>query len=376
MPNSDMNVTLHFNYEQDAASYSKVMSALEQMQKKGVETLKAQNMSDTQINEYINGFTKMKNAIESSFSPDLTTFSVGYASQLKEFQEGYATVQKYTDGAKVSIDNIGESFDSGALKIDKYSDKLDHFKLTLANAFRYNIVNRAIDMITNSIRDMINYVIELDSALNSIRIITGKSSDEMLQFAAANQESAKELGRTATEYAQASLIFYQQGLDDSQVKERTDAALKLANVTGQSVQEIVNQMTAIWNNFDDGSHNLEYYEDVITALGATTASSSKEIAAGLEKFAAIGDTVGLSYEYAASALATVVATTRQSADTVGTAFKTIFARLQNLSLGKTLEDGVNLTKYTKALESIGVSVLDQNGHLRDMDSILEDIGAK
>lgn len=373
---NDMNVTLHFNYEQDAASYSKVMSALDQMQKKGVETLKARNMSDTQINEYINGFTKMKNAIESSFSPDLSTFSVGYASQLKEFQEGYATVQKYTDGAKVSIDNIGESFDNGALKIDKYSDKLDHFKLTLANAFRYNIVNRAIDMITNSIRDVINYVIELDSALNSIRIITGKSSDEMLQFAAANQESAKELGRTATEYAQASLIFYQQGLDDSQVKERTDAALKLANVTGQSVQEIVNQMTAIWNNFNDGSHNLEYYEDVITALGATTASSSKEIAAGLEKFAAIGDTVGLSYEYAASALATVVATTRQSADTVGTAFKTIFARLQNLSLGKTLEDGVNLTKYTKALESIGVSVLDQNGHLKDMDSILEGIGAK
>ena len=376
MPNSDMNVTLHFNYEQDAASYSKVMSALDQMQKKGVETLKARNMSDAQINEYINGFTKMKNAIESSFSPDLSTFSVGYASQLKEFQEGYATVQKYTDGAKVSIDNMGESFDSGALKIDKYSDKLDHFKLTLANAFRYNIVNRAIDIITNSIRDVINYVIELDSALNSIRIITGKSSDEMLQFAAANQESAKELGRTATEYAQASLIFYQQGLNDSQVKERTDAALKLANVTGQSVQEIVNQMTAIWNNFDDGSHNLEYYEDVITALGATTASSSKEIAGGLEKFAAIGNTVGLSYEYAASALATVVATTRQSEDVVGTAFKTMFARLQSLKLGESLDDGTTLTKYSKALQDIGVNILDQNGNLKDMDIILDEIGAK
>jgi hypothetical protein len=33
-------------------------------------------------------------------------------------------------------------------------------------------------------------------------------------------------------------------------------------------------MTAIWNNFDDGSHSLEYYADVITALGANTASSS------------------------------------------------------------------------------------------------------
>jgi hypothetical protein len=35
----------------------------------------------------------------------------------------------------------------------------------------------------------------------------------------------------------------------------------------------------------------------------------------------------LSYEYATAALATVTATTRQSADVVGTAFKTLFARI-------------------------------------------------
>jgi hypothetical protein len=40
-------------------------------------------------------------------------------------------------------------------------------------------------------------------------------------------------------------------------------------------------MTAIWNNFDDGTKSLEYYADAITALGASTASSSAEIAQGL-----------------------------------------------------------------------------------------------
>jgi hypothetical protein len=69
-------------------------------------------------------------------------------------------------------------------------------------------------------------------------------------------------------------------------------------------------MTAVWNNFDNGSKSLEYYADVMTALGAATASSSKEIAGGLEKFAAIANTIGLSYEYAASALATVTSITR------------------------------------------------------------------
>jgi TP901 family phage tail tape measure protein len=105
-------------------------------------------------------------------------------------------------------------------------------------------------------------------------------------------------------------------------------------------------MTAVWNNFYNGSKSLEYYADVMTKLGAATASSSDEIAQGLEKFAAVSESVGLSYEYATAALATVTAETRQSADVVGTAFKTLFARIQDLELGETLDDGTTLGSYS------------------------------
>jgi TP901 family phage tail tape measure protein len=133
-------------------------------------------------------------------------------------------------------------------------------------------------------------------------------------------------------------------------------------------------MTAIWNNFDNGSKSLEHYADVITALGAATASSSEEISKGMQKFAAIGNTVGLSYEYAASALATVTAETRQSADVVGTAFKTIFARMEGLNLGETLEDGTDLNKYSQALATVGVQIKDTNGEMKSMDTILDEMG--
>ena len=129
----------------------------------------------------------------------------------------------------------------------------------------------------------------------------------------------------------------------------------MANVIKQNADIVSDQLTAIWNNFYDGSESLEYYADVMTALGAATASSTDEIAEGLEKFAAVSNTVGLSYEYATSALATVTATTRQSADVVGTAFKTLFARIQDLELGKTLEDGTTLGKYSQALETVSGS---------------------
>jgi hypothetical protein len=48
----------------------------------------------------------------------------------------------------------------------------------------------------------------------------------------------------------------------------------MANVSGQSAEKVADQMTAIWNNFDDGTKSMEHYADVMTALGAATASSS------------------------------------------------------------------------------------------------------
>jgi len=95
----------------------------------------------------------------------------------------------------------------------------------------------------------------------------------------------------------------------------------------------------------------------------------------MSKFAAVANTVGLSYEYAASALATVVAVTRQSEDTVGTGLRTIFSRLEGLKLGETLEDGTDLNKYSAALKTVGVDIKDASGELKNMDTILNETAA-
>jgi len=132
----------------------------------------------------------------------------------------------------------------------------------------------------------------------------------------------------------------------------------MANAAGESASKVSDQLTAVWNNFYDGSKSLEYYADVMTKLGAYTASSTDEISEGIQKFASVANTIGLSYEYATSALATLTARTRESADTVGNSLKTLFARIQGLGLGETLEDGTDLNKYSKALMKAGIDIKD------------------
>ena len=254
--------------------------------------------------------------------------------------------------------------------------RLQDFLTTVKNTVKWQISSSMIHQVMGAIQTAYGYAQDLNRSLNDIRIVTGHNIDYMDKFADKANKAAKALSTSTLNYTDASLIYYQQGLSDQEVEDRTAVTIKMANAAGESAEKISQQLTAVWNNFYDGSQSLEYYADVMTALGAATASSTDEIAEGLEKFAAVSNTVGLSYEYATSALATVTATTRQSADVVGTAFKTLFARIQDLELGKTLDDGTTLGKYSQALDAVGVSIKDADGGLRAMDDILDDLGEK
>jgi TP901 family phage tail tape measure protein len=111
-------------------------------------------------------------------------------------------------------------------------------------------------------------------------------------------------------------------------------------------------------------------------VGANTATSMEEIATAMGKVAATANTVGVSMEQMSAIISTVSSVTRESAESIGTAYKTILARMGDLKLGETLEDGANLGAVSSQLEKIGVHILDANGELRDMGTIIETIMSK
>lgn len=277
---------------------------------------------------------------------------------------------------QAAFSKLAQSISMAEIPLKRTNGLLTQFATTLKNSARWTISSSIVHGILGSMQTAYRYSQDLDKSLNNIRIVSGQSAEQMAEFARQANNAAKALNTTTTAYTDAALIFYQQGLSDEAVKDRTEVVLKMSNVTGEAVKDVSSYLTAIWNNFDDGSQSLEHYADVITALGAATASSSEEIANGLEKFASIGQTVGLSYDYATAALATVVSATRQSEDVVGNAFKTIFSRIQGLKLGETLEDDVDLNKYSAALRAVGVEVVTSSGELRDLDRILDDLASK
>lgn len=248
---------------------------------------------------------------------------------------------------------------------------------TLKNSLRWQLSSSILHGFMTSMSDAYNYAKNLNSALTDIRIVSGQSADQMARFAKQANIAAKDLSTTTQEYAKAALIYYQQGLKQQEVTERTEVTVKMANVTGDAAQDVSSYMTAIWNNFNKaGDESVEHYADIMTKLGAATAASTSEIAAGLSKFSAVADTIGLSFEMATSAVTAIVDQTRETPEVVGTALKTIFSRIEGLQQGETMEDGVNLNKYSKGLQKVGVDIMDTNGKLKDADQILKEIGNK
>lgn len=295
-------------------------------------------------------------------------------TSLKSYREALSNLGSAGDKAFASL---ASSIMKADVPLRTTNKLLAEFKTTLMNTVRWQISSSILHGFIGTLQSAYGYAQDLNQSLNNIRIVTGFSSDEMAKFANEANKAAQALSTTTTKYTDASLIYYQQGIrDQEEIAARTETTIKLANVSRQITEDVSSQMTAIWNNFDDGTHNLEYYADVITALGAATASSSQEIAKGMQQFAAVADTVGLSYEYAAASLATIVSVTRQSESTVGNGLRTIFSRLEGLKLGDTLEDGTDLNKYSQALAVIGVNIKDASGQLKDMDSILEETAEK
>lgn len=307
---------------------------------------------------------------------DLSRLNKSLTASKTSLSELSSTLMSIGPEGQQAFLQLANSVAAAERPIITMNSKITALLTSLKNTLTWQISSSLIHGVIGSIQTAYGYAQDLNESLNNIRIVTGQSAEQMAKFAEQANKAAKALSATTLDYTDAALIYYQQGLSDEEVKGRTEVTIKLANVARESAETVSDQLTSIWNNFYDGSKSLEYYADVLTKLGAATASSTDEIAGGLEKFSAVAQTIGLSYEYATSALATITSNTRESEDVVGTALKTIFSRIQGLNLGETLDDGTTLNKYSAALKKVGVDIFDANGQLKDMDDILDEMAIK
>jgi hypothetical protein len=77
------------------------------------------------------------------------------------------------------------------------------------NTVKWSISSSMIQGVTRAFTSTIDYAKELNKDLTQIRIVTGKSIEDISKFAVEANKAAKALSATTDEYAKASLIYFQ-----------------------------------------------------------------------------------------------------------------------------------------------------------------------
>jgi TP901 family phage tail tape measure protein len=163
--------------------------------------------------------------------------------------------------------------------------------------------------------------------------------------------------------------------------------LKMARVAGIDAAEATNSMTAALRGF-----NMELNEtsavrinDVYSKLAQNTASDVQEISTAMSKVAALANSANMSFENTAAFLATIIESTREGAETAGTALKTVIARFTEVKklysegeLTGTDEEGqeVDVNKISAALRTAGINMNDYFTGAKRLDEIYLELGAK
>ena len=369
----------------DQASLKKAEESLSKLQIALISNKMTKNGITAELKEARKAAADLEKILSKSFNSSLGTYNMAtFTKGIKEAGYTFQSLQqKMYAGGNEGI-RTWNQLNSAILKqkpILKESNKMmDSLFETFGKTVRWGLSSSVFNTVTSQIHQAYNFTIALDSALNDIEIVTGKSASNMQELAKWANDSAKKLSASTTEMADAALIFYQQGDTDKEAQRKAEISMKVANVTGQDSSATSDEMTAIWNGFQAKAEDMEEYGDKMAKVAASTASSFEELSKGMQKVAATANTTGVDFDQLNAQLSTIVSVTREAPESVGTALKTIYARMGDLKVEgqATDESGFTTTlgDVTGTMSKMGVNVLDEAGSMRDLGEVIEEVGNK
>ena len=248
----------------------------------------------------------------------------------------------------------------------------------LSKAFKqFTIYNLVLKAAKKAIREAVETVKELDKYLTEQAMVTGKTREETYALVGQYQELALACGATTKEIAQVTTEYMKQGKSTAEALVLTEAAVKAAKVARVSVGDSVNYLTTALNGFRLEATDAMRVSDIFASVAAASATDYDELAIALSKVASQANLAGMSIEYTTALLTKGLETTREAPETMGTALKTIIARMREMAdYGETLEGDTDINNVESQLAYVGIALKNEQGELRSTEEVLDELGKK
>lgn len=287
---------------------------------------------------------------------------------------------KVNGEAETYIHNTQKS----AASTQQLGSELEQFKSRIAYFFG---LNNAIALFQRALRSAYNTVKELDEVMTEMAVVTDFNLDDIWGQLPEYTARANELGVAISDAYEATTIFYQQGLKAEAAVALSNETLKMARIAGLDAAEATDRMTNALRGFNMelNETNAQRVDDVYNKLAAISASNVDEISTAMTKVASLANNANMEFETTSAFLAQMIETTRESAETAGTALKTVVARFSEVKelysegelLGTDSEgEAIDVNKVSTALRTAGINLNEYLTGMKGLDDIFIELAQK
>ena len=145
----------------------------------------------------------------------------------------------------------------------------------------------------------------------------------------------------------------------------------------------VEVLTSTMKGFGIEAQNSMSIVDQLTALDQKFAASASEIGTALAKTAAVANNAGMSLEETEGALAVMIDVTQESAQTVGTALRSLLSRYGQVKAGSFSamsegldDDSTKINDIERVMGVIGIRIRENAYEMREVSDVLDELYAK
>lgn len=172
-------------------------------------------------------------------------------------------------------------------EVYKAQADVETFGQKIARVFKqkigYGIMAAAAMKLRQSLQQLYTNVVEMDSAMTQLRIVTNDTDAAYTRFATNAAKAATSIGASVTDIMKSAETYARLGytLDESLNLSKTTA--QLANVAATDANTATTFMTAILKGFNKTASDAEGIGDILTLVGKKYAISAEELGSALER---------------------------------------------------------------------------------------------
>ena len=283
----------------------------------------------------------------------------------EQFENSFRSIKSTVTESSVAIRAAGENTQTLG---DRFGGLATKFASWLS-------ITQVIMTAVRTAKQMVSAAVEVESAMTQIKIVTGASDSQMEAFLTKSIALAKELGQSVTDVASSIETFARLGYNMSDSSNLAKYANIMANVGNTDVDTATTGITSIIKGYELDANDAEHVSDVLVKVGQEYAISAEELMAAFQRGGAALHASGTDFEKSAALFAATNASL-QNAETTGTMWKTVSARIR----GATTEleemgeetDGLaqGLSKYREEIKALsGVDIMKDENTYKDMYDI-------